>query len=45
MKDAYSFDRDEDGLARELPKLERQAYHRMFERWVSSSTRSRPSPE
>src|SRR5438093_1211942 len=31
MKDAYSFDRDEDGLARSFEK-HRQAYHRMFER-------------
>ena len=31
MKDAYSFDRDEDGLARSF-ELHRQAYHRVFER-------------
>jgi prolyl-tRNA synthetase len=31
MKDAYSFDRDEDGLARSF-ELHRQAYHRIFER-------------
>jgi prolyl-tRNA synthetase len=31
MKDAYSFDRDEEGLAKSF-ELHRQAYHRMFER-------------
>jgi len=31
MKDAYSFDRDGDGLARSF-ELHRQAYHRMLER-------------
>ena len=31
MKDSYSFDRDEDGLARSF-ELHRQAYHRIFER-------------
>jgi prolyl-tRNA synthetase len=31
MKDAYSFDRDEEGLARSF-ELHRQAYHRMLER-------------
>ena len=31
MKDAYSFDRDHDGLARSF-ELHRQAYHRMLER-------------
>ncbi|CAN5147173.1 proline--tRNA ligase [soil metagenome] len=31
MKDAYSCDRDEDGLARSF-ELHRQAYHRMLER-------------
>jgi prolyl-tRNA synthetase len=31
MKDAYSFDRDEDGLARSF-ELHRQAYHRILER-------------
>jgi prolyl-tRNA synthetase len=31
MKDSYSFDRDEDGLAHSF-ELHRQAYHRMLER-------------
>ena len=31
MKDAYSFDRDEEGLARQLPANE-GAYKRIFER-------------
>jgi len=31
MKDSYSFDRDEEGLARSF-ELHRQAYHRMLER-------------
>jgi prolyl-tRNA synthetase len=31
MKDAYSFDRDEEGLAHSF-ELHRQAYHRMFRR-------------
>ncbi|HUZ82132.1 MAG TPA: proline--tRNA ligase [Gaiellaceae bacterium] len=31
MKDAYSFDRDEEGLARSF-ELQRGAYHRIFER-------------
>jgi prolyl-tRNA synthetase len=31
MKDAYSFDRDEEGLARQF-ELQRGAYHRTFER-------------
>jgi prolyl-tRNA synthetase len=31
MKDSYSFDRDEHGLARSF-ELHRQAYHRVFER-------------
>jgi prolyl-tRNA synthetase len=31
MKDSYSFDRDEEGLAKSF-ELHRQAYHRMFER-------------
>jgi prolyl-tRNA synthetase len=31
MKDAYSFDRDEEGVARSF-ELHRQAYHRMLER-------------
>ena len=31
MKDSYSFDRDEEGLARNF-ELHRQAYHRMLER-------------
>jgi prolyl-tRNA synthetase len=31
MKDAYSFDRDEAGLARNF-ELQREAYHRIFER-------------
>ena len=31
MKDSYSFDRDEEGLARSYER-HRQAYHRMFER-------------
>jgi prolyl-tRNA synthetase len=31
MKDAYSFDRDEEGLSRSF-ELQRQAYHRTFQR-------------
>src|SRR4029077_12150204 len=31
MKDAYSFDRDEDGVKRSF-EANRQAYHRIFER-------------
>jgi prolyl-tRNA synthetase len=31
MKDAYSFDRDEEGLERSF-RLQRQAYHKIFER-------------
>jgi prolyl-tRNA synthetase len=31
MKDAYSFDRDEEGLTRSF-ELQRQAYHRIFQR-------------
>ena len=33
MKDAYSFDRDEEGLKRELRAADREAYHRIFERF------------
>ena len=32
MKDAYSFDRDEAGLAHSF-ELQRGAYERIFERW------------
>src|ERR671925_1045990 len=31
MKDAYSFDRDEEGLERSF-QLQKQAYHKIFER-------------
>ena len=40
MKDAYSFDVDEEGLAKSF-ELQRGAYHRIFERCGSSSTRWR----
>ena len=43
MKDAYSFDRDEDGLAKNF-ELQRGAYHRIFERCgLQGSRRSRRS--
>ena len=43
MKDAYSFDRDEDGM-RESYRVMYEAYERIFERCGSTWWRSRPTP-
>jgi prolyl-tRNA synthetase len=42
MKDAYTFDRDEEGLAASY-ELQRQAYHRIFQRCGLTTTRWSPT--